>query len=138
MKAFKSISIFALSALLSISANAQSTLNEPAYANMQRAMGGIISNNLQSRGFSASDPRIYSTLYGVGQAATVAAAGAGVGLLAAGSLPVWGTALGIAAASGVVGTLFALATVFLVKWLLAQALRRSLLLLLPWRLRAIF
>src|SRR5450830_417363 len=92
MKAFKSISIFALSALLSISANAQSTLNEPAYANMQRAMGGIISNNLQSRGFSASDPRIYSTLYGVGQAATVAAA------------------------SGVVGTLFALGTDSLVKW----------------------
>ncbi len=36
--------------------------SNPAYANMQRAIGGIVENAAKARGFSTADPRSYGTL----------------------------------------------------------------------------
>jgi hypothetical protein len=75
------------------SAIAQSTA-DPAYANMQRAMGGILQQRAQSMGYSITDPRTYGTLYGVGKTATSMATGAGSALLI-GTAPAWATVLGV-------------------------------------------
>jgi hypothetical protein len=106
--------IFLFVAILQ-SANAQ-TLSDPAYANMQRAMGGIIQNVAAARGYSSTDPRIYNTLYGMGTTATTAAASAGAGLLIGGTAPAWATVLGMAAISGAVSYGVGLGIDKLVNW----------------------
>lgn len=92
------------------------TTADPAYANMQRAVGGIIQQNAVSRGFSVTDPRTYGTLYSAGKVAAAGAATAGAGLLVAGSAPAWGTVLAIAAVSGAVSYGVSLGLDGLVKW----------------------
>jgi len=92
------------------------TVSDSAYANMQRAMNGILSKVAVSRGFTSTDPRIYNTLYGMGAAATTAAATAGAGLLIGGTAPAWGTVLGVAAISGGVSYAVALGADALYKW----------------------
>ena len=91
-------------------------LSDPAYANMQRAITGITQKVASERGFSTSDPRVYGTLYGMGTAATVAAATAGTGLLV-GTSPAWGTILAVAAISGAVSYGVSLGMDSLVKWI---------------------
>lgn len=93
---------------------AQSTA-EPAYANMQRAVGGIIDQVGQAHGYSTIDPRIYGTLHGVGQTATSAVAGLGAGLLV-GGVPAWGSLLAFTAISAGVGYAVSLGIDALVKW----------------------
>ena len=92
------------------------TLSEPAYANMQRAMGGIMNEAAAARGFSLSDPRVYNTMYGMGTAATAAVATAGAGLLIGGTAPAWGTVLAVAAISGGVSYAVSLGADALYKW----------------------
>lgn len=89
---------------------------DPAYANMQRAVGGIIQQNAVSRGFSTVDPRTYSTLYGVGRSAVTVAAGAGAGLLVAGTAPAWGTLIAAAAVGAAVSYGVTVGIDGLVKW----------------------
>jgi hypothetical protein len=69
---------------------------------MQRAMGGIINNAAAARGYLASDPRTYNTLFQVGKTTAATAAAAGAATLVAGSAPAWGTILAIAAVSSAV------------------------------------
>jgi hypothetical protein len=90
---------------------------DPSYANMQRAVGGIIQQSAQSRGFSTSDPRTYSTMYAVGKTAVAGAAGVGTGLLIAGTSPAWGSVLAFAAISGAVSYGVGVAIDGVVKWL---------------------
>jgi hypothetical protein len=101
-----SIGIFSCSQAI-----AQAT-SEPAYANMQRAVGGIIQQTAQARGYSTTDPRTYGTLYGIGKAAVSAASGAGAVSLAAQSAgvvaaaataPAWLSLLGTAVVFAGVG-----------------------------------
>ena len=97
--------------LSSTSAHAQTapTVADPAYANMQRAVGGVIQQTAVARGYSTTDPRTYSTLYSVGKVAAGAAAGAAVGLLVGGTAPAWGTVLAISAVGAGVSWLVNLA-----------------------------
>ena len=69
----------------------------PAYSGMQSSLSGVVGNVAAKRGFAANDPRIYSTLNGIGSAATSIAQVAGPALLASSGLPVWATLLGSAA-----------------------------------------
>lgn len=69
------------------------TTSEPAYANMQRSIGGILQSVVQKQGFSTTDPRTYSTLYQAGRSAVSASAAVGTGFLVAGSSPAWATVL---------------------------------------------
>jgi hypothetical protein len=92
------------------------TVADPAYANMQRAVGGIIQQTAQSRGYSTTDPRTYSTLYGVGQTATSAAVGVGAGLLIAGTSPAWGSVLAYAAITAGVSYAVNIGIDALIKW----------------------
>jgi hypothetical protein len=80
----------------------QVTTSDPAYANMQRAIGGIIQQNALNRGYSTSDPRTYSTLYSVGKTAATAAAGVGAGLVVVGTAPGWLSVMAAAVVGGVV------------------------------------
>lgn len=91
-------------------------LSEPAYANMQRAVGGIVQQTALSRGLSTADPQTYGTLYGMGKVAVTGAAAAGAGLLAGATSPAWGTVLAVAAVSGAVSYGVSLALDGLVKW----------------------
>jgi hypothetical protein len=109
------LTAFFLSFFIVQSVSAQ-VLSDPAYANMQRTMAGITQNVAKARGFSISDPRVYSTLYGMGTAATAAAATAGAGLLVAGTSPAWGTVLAIAAVSGAISYAVSLGMDGLYKW----------------------
>lgn len=93
--------IFAISLFFQASLHAQ-PVADPAYANMQRAMGGIIQSSTQSMGYVSTDPRTYGTLRSVGSYTAAAAAAAGTGLLVAGSAPAWATILAVAAVSGAV------------------------------------
>jgi hypothetical protein len=88
--------------LFHVSVHAQTTLADPAYGNMQRAMGGIIQQSTAQRGYVASDPRTYSTLASVGKVGAAAVVGAGAALLVAGTAPAWGTMLAVAVASGLI------------------------------------
>ncbi len=98
-----------------LTVSAQS-VSEPAYANMQRSVGGIIQSATQSMGYSPNDPRTYGTLRGVGQATAGAAAAAGTGILVAGSAPAWATILAIAAVSGSVSYGVGITLDATVKW----------------------
>lgn len=98
-----------------ISASAQ-TVSEPAYANMQRAMGGIIQSATQTMGYAATDPRTYGTLRGVGQATAGVGAAVGTGLLVAGSAPAWASILAVAAVSGAVSYGVGITLDAAVKW----------------------
>jgi hypothetical protein len=69
----------------------------PAYSGIQSSLSGVVGNVAAKRGFAANDPRIYSTLNGIGSAATSIAQVAGPALLASSGLPVWATLLGSAA-----------------------------------------
>jgi hypothetical protein len=98
-----------------VSAHAQTAV-DPAYANMQRAMGGIISDATASRGYNATDPRTYSTLRAIGVSAASGAATAGAGLLIAGTAPAWGTVLAVAAVGGAVSYGVSVGLDSAVKW----------------------
>lgn len=104
-----------LVALSVFSASAQS-VSEPAYANMQRAMGGIIQKATENMGYAATDPRTYGTLRGVGQTTAGAAAAAGTGILVAGSAPAWATILAVAAVGGAVSYGVGITMDAAVKW----------------------
>lgn len=98
--------------------------SDPSYWNMNRALSGVTQSAIQSRGFSASDPRIYGTLQGMGQiglatasGAAGAAAGAGAVTLAGLTAPAWGSVVLFAAVSAVVGYTVNLAINGLVGWL---------------------
>lgn len=95
---------------------AQTTTADPAYANMQRAIGGIVQSSVASRGYVASNPATYATLSGIGGAAAGAAATAGTGLLLGLSAPAWGTVLGVAAVSGAVSYAVSLGLDKLSQW----------------------
>jgi hypothetical protein len=100
---------------------AQTATADPAYWNMQRAMGGIIQQAAQARGYSTTDPRTYSTLYGIGKAAVGATAVGAVGtgiLVTTGvvTAPAWGTVLAVAAVSGAVSYAVALGVDAIVRW----------------------
>lgn len=99
-----------------LSASAQTVAVDSAYANMQRAVGGIIQSATQNMGYVATDPRTYGTLRGVGQATGAAAAAAGTGVLVAGSVPAWATILAVAAVSGAVSYGVGITLDAAVKW----------------------
>lgn len=92
------------------------TVADPAYANMQRAMGGIIQSATASRGYDAADPRTYATLRSVGTATAAAAATAGAGLLIGGTAPAWGSVLAMAALGGAVSYGVSVGIDSAVKW----------------------
>jgi hypothetical protein len=92
------------------------TVADPAYANMQRAVGGIIQQSTQSMGYVPSDPRTYSTLRAVGSTAAGAAAAAGTGILVSATAPAWATILAAAAVSGAVSYGVSVGIDALVKW----------------------
>lgn len=94
---FKRFFLLCLSVAVA-STHAQSTA-DPAYANMQRAVGGIIQQQAQAKGYSLTDPRTYGTMYQVGKysasAVSGAGAAAGAAVLVAGA-PAWATLLAVA------------------------------------------
>lgn len=98
-----------------VSAHSQ-TVADPAFANMQRAMGGIISDATASRGYNATDPRTYATLRAVGVSAASGVATAGAGLLIGGTAPAWGTVLAVAAVGGAVSYGVSVGLDSAVKW----------------------
>lgn len=108
--------IVLLAAIFSSGVSYSQTLSDPAYANMQRAMGGIIQDATYQRGYIPSDPRTYSTLKSVGAAVATGALTAGTGLLIGGTAPAWGTVLGVAAVSSAVGYGVSLGIDKAVKW----------------------
>ena len=97
-----------------VSAHAQTS--DPAYANMQRAMGGIIQDATASRGYVATDPRTYATLRAVGVSTASGVATAGAGLLIGGTAPAWGTVLAVAAVGGAVSYGVSVGLDAAVKW----------------------
>lgn len=106
-----------LAAAMSYTASAFSeTVADPAYANMQRAMGGIIQSATASRGYDAVDPRTYATLRAVGTSTAAAAATAGAGLLIGGTAPAWGSILAVAAVGGAVSYGVSVGIDAAVKW----------------------
>lgn len=114
----KSILCCLLLLFSNLNAISQTATADPAYWNMQRAMGGILQQSAQTRGYSTTDPRTYSTLYGVGKAAAATVAGAGTALLVAGTAPAWGTFLAMSAIGGAVSYGVSLGIDSLVKWYL--------------------
>lgn len=111
----KKLLLFLLSFSISCGGFAQSVA-DPAYANMQRAVGGILANATASAGYSATSPQTYGTLYGVGKVALAGVATAGAGLLVTGTAPAWGTVLAVAAISGAVSYGVGLGLDSAVKW----------------------
>jgi hypothetical protein len=111
---FIGILIYLITLMPSIS-QAQ-TVAEPAYANMQRAVGGIIQQSTQSMGYVPNDPRTYSTLRAVGSTAAGAAAAAGTGILVSATAPAWATILAVAAVSGAVSYGVSVGIDALVRW----------------------
>jgi hypothetical protein len=95
--------VLSLLLLFCVQAFSQTTVADPAYANMQRAIGGIVQQSAQARGFSPTDPRTYSTLYSMGKMAATGVAIAGAGILVGGTAPAWGSVLAVAAVSASVG-----------------------------------
>lgn len=87
------------------------------YANMQRAVGGILQQNAVSRGYSLSDPRTYLTLYGWGKTAATTVAAAGVGAAVVGTSPGWGSLILAAAIGAGVTYAMNIALDGTVKWL---------------------
>ncbi len=97
-------------------AMAQAT-SESAYANMQRAVGGIVQSATASRGYVANDPRTYATLQSMGTAAVSTASGAGTAFLFAGSLPAWGTVLAASVVTAAVAWAVPIVADASIKWL---------------------
>lgn len=95
---------------------AQTVGTDPAYANMQRAIGGIIQSAGASRGYVPSDPRTYKTMYRVGGKIVAGVAAAGSAILIGGTAPAWGTALAMAALSAGVYYAVDIGIDALVKW----------------------
>ena len=65
----------------------------PAYSGMQSSISGIVGSVAARKGFAANDPRIYSTLNGIGSTATAIASIAAPALLASSGMPAWATLL---------------------------------------------
>lgn len=76
-------------------------------------VGNTVAQAAIQRGFAANDPRIHATMYSIGQRAVGVAAGAGGGLLVAGSVPAWATVI----AGLAIGTAVSLAVDKAVSWL---------------------
>jgi hypothetical protein len=89
---------------------------DPGYWNMQRAMGGIMQQAAQARGYSTTDPRTYGSLYSIGKTAASTAAAAGTGFLVIGTSPGWASVLAVAAVSAGVGYAVNLGLDALVQW----------------------
>lgn len=100
-------------------ASAQSTV-DPAYANMQRAVGGIVNQHVAANGYSSSDPKTYQTLRGMGTAAVSGVAAAGAGVLIAGSSIAWGSVLAIAVVGSVISYGVSLGLDQLTKWIFSS------------------
>lgn len=131
MSTFRLIKLNAFRILLSVSilifstarVMAQSTA-DPAYANMQRAMGGITQQVAEQRGYSTKDPRTFGTLYGMGKAASsqisgvsgIAAGAATAGLLV-GTAPAWVTLLAVLTVGAIVNYAVSLALDHLTSWI---------------------
>lgn len=97
---------------------------DPAYASVQRSVGGIVQSTAVARGASLSDPRTYATLYGMGKAAVASTAvgAVGTGLLVtagAATAPAWGTILAVAAVSGAVSYAISLGLDQIQRWMFA-------------------
>ncbi|WP_234267458.1 hypothetical protein [Hydrogenophaga sp. NFH-34] len=121
--AFWPVTRLVLSLMLAVSAiatcsmvRAQTVGTDPAYANMQRAMGGIIQAAGASRGYVPNDPRTYKTMYHTGKQVVAGVAGAGAAILVGGTAPAWGTALAMAALSAGVYYAVDLSIDALVRW----------------------
>lgn len=100
-------------------ASAQST-SDSAYANMQRAVGGIVNQHVAANGYSSSDPKTYQTLRGMGTAAVSGVAAAGAGVLIAGSSIAWGSVLAIAVVGSVISYGVSLGLDQLTKWIFSS------------------
>lgn len=100
-------------------ASAQSTV-DPAYANMQRAVGGIVNQHVAANGYASSDPRTYQTLRAMGTAAVSGVAAAGAGVLIAGSSIAWGSVLAIAVVGSVISYGVSLGLDQLTKWIFSS------------------
>lgn len=92
------------------------TTADPAYANMQRAVGGIVNKHVNANGYASADPKTYQTLKGIGTAAVGAVAGAGAGILIAGTSVAWGTVLAVAVVGSVISYGVSLGLDQLSKW----------------------
>ena len=98
----KNLIVLAVALAASSIADAQAPVAEPAYANMQRAVGGIIQSIALSRGYSLADPRTYGTLYSFGKTAGSAVAGVGAAGVVVGTAPGWLTLIAAAAVGAAV------------------------------------
>jgi hypothetical protein len=93
------------------------SVSDPAYANMQRAVGGIVNEHVATQGYAKSDPKTFQTLKGIGSAAVGGVAVGGTAILVGGTSVAWGTVLAIAAAYSVIGYGVNLGMNALVNWL---------------------
>lgn len=93
------------------------TTADPAYANMQRSVGGIVNKHVNANGYASADPKTYQTLKGIGTAAVSAVAGAGAGILIAGTSVAWGTVLAVAVVGSVISYGVSLGLDQLSKWI---------------------
>lgn len=102
-------------------AHAQTTINQAATWNMNRALSGITQKAMESRGYVSTDPRTYSTLASMSTTAGAIAGGtaatAAAITLAGITAPAWGSILLVAGVSSLVGVLVQLGVTGLVNWL---------------------
>jgi hypothetical protein len=115
------IALFIASLLAPFSSVHAQTTADPAYANMQRAVGGIVNNHVAANGYASSDPRTYQTLKAIGTAAVSGVAAAGAGVLLAGSSVAWGSVLAIAVVGSVISYGVSLGLDQLTKWVFSSS-----------------
>lgn len=96
------------------------TVADPAYANMQRSVGGIVNKHVAAQGYAQGDPKIYQTLRGIGSAAVGGVAAAGAGVLIAGSSIAWGSVLAIAVVGSVISYGVSIGLDGLTKWIFSS------------------
>jgi hypothetical protein len=121
-KYFLAIAIGAVTiAIIFASPNAHAqTVNDPAYANMQRAVGGIVNQHVATNGYASADPRVYQTLRSMGTAAVSGVVAAGAGVLLAGSSIAWGSVLAIAVVGSAISYGVTLGLDQLTKWIFSN------------------
>lgn len=96
------------------------TVPDPAYANMQRAVGGIVNQHIAANGYQANDVRSYQTLRAMGTAAVSGVAVAGAGVLIAGSSIAWGSVLAMAVVGSAISYGVAIGLDQLTKWIFSN------------------
>lgn len=115
------IALFIAALLAPFSCVHAQTTSDPAYANMQRAVGGIVNNHVAANGYASSDPRTYQTLKGIGTAAVSGVAVGGAALLVAGSSVAWGTVLAVAVVGSVISYGVSIGLDQLTKWIFSSS-----------------